>query len=591
MNHDELTIQDLNAAIEDIGVRFPKFSPDDRFVLWFFRAYVTDSEERAAEAVTGGSRDKSIDGLLIDDAARVVFLVQAKYRKKLANTTENRNSVMCFAEVASHLCEPDNHEFSQYIASMEPLSAERMKEARKRVLAHNYRVVLYFVTLGKVSASTRKDAEQTVRQTKCDARIEFIDGKRAMLLFRDYLDGVAPPIPTLDLEMEKSANVTVNGVAQRYDDLARIESWVFSMRGDIIAALYDSAGVRVFARNIRGYLGATTDVNRSMVGTLKSEPEKFFYYNNGITIVCDEAVKTSRQGKDILQVSNPQIINGQQTTRTLAAHPSEARKASVLVKVIQVPRNEDGHSNGFESLVSRIVAGTNWQNKITASDLMANDRIQIELERSLRKLDYLYIRKRQSKGEAKKTAPGKQYRPVKKEEIAQSVAACELDPTIVRKGREELFEEDLYPKVFPNTDPNFYLPRYCLKREVSYCARGDRERRYAQWHVLHFVWSKLAPMVRAAKYARSFRVQWERPQSTDMVGELSEAIDTVFDIMLRYYRQNGGTGSAAVDVSVFFKQKGHHRRFNTFWETTTWGKAAFERCMTKVQAAINDFEE
>ena len=591
MNHEKLTLQDLHAAIEDIGLRFPNLSDDDRFVLWFFRAYVTDNDERAAEALAGGSRDKGIDGLLIDDAPRVVYLVQAKYRKKLASTSEKRDDVIAFASTASQVWNGDDRAFQQFTANMEPHSANLLKDARKRVTQQNYRVMSYFVTLGKVMPSVRRDAEQLTRKAGCDARIEFIDGPRTMVLFRDYLDGVAPPIPTLLLEMEKSANVTVNGVCQRYDELNKIESWVFSMRGDAVASLYDFAGPRIFARNIRGYLGAGTDVNRNMVATLKDEPEKFFYYNNGITIICDEAEKKARQGKDTLQVSNPQIINGQQTTRTLAAHSADARNASVLVKVIRVPRSADGGANGFEALVSRIVAGTNWQNKITASDLMSNDRIQIELERAFRKLDYLYIRKRQSKGEAKRSAPGKHYHVVRKEEIAQAVAACEMDPWWLRQGKEKLFEEDLYAKVFPNTDANFYLSRYRLLREVTYAGRGNPERGYAKWLVLNFVWSHLAPMVRSARNARSFRLQVERTNG-DVSDWLNRAIDKVFNEVLKYYRQKRGKGDAALDVSRFFRdRKNHHREFPAFWDTKAKAKRAFANCMAKVQAAIESFDE
>lgn len=145
------------------------------------------------------------------------------------------------------------------------------------------------------------------------------------------MDGVAPPIPGLDLEMEKSPTVTVNGVSQRYDNQNNIESWVFSMRGDAVAEMFDYAGVRLFARNIRGFLGAKTVVNEGMLATLNTEPDRFIDYNNGVTILCDEATKKSRKGKDILAVSNPQVINGQQTTRTLASRPDLASKASVLV--------------------------------------------------------------------------------------------------------------------------------------------------------------------------------------------------------------------------------------------------------------------
>ncbi len=104
-----------------------------------------------------------------------------------------------------------------------------------------------------------------------------------------------------------------------------------------------------------------------MESTLKREPERFFYYNNGITILCDDAKKISAQGKDILRVSNPQVINGQQTTRTLARRIEQARKSSVIVRVIQVPRDESNGDDYFDTLVSQIVEGTNWQNAILNS--------------------------------------------------------------------------------------------------------------------------------------------------------------------------------------------------------------------------------
>ena len=94
-----------------------------------------------------------------------------------------------------------------------------------------YRVWLYFVTLGKVSSTIRKHAFQKVKQAELDAHIELIDGRRAMLLFRDYLDGVAPPIPTLDLELEQGAEVTINGVSQRFDIPANLETWCFFNAG------------------------------------------------------------------------------------------------------------------------------------------------------------------------------------------------------------------------------------------------------------------------------------------------------------------------------------------------------------------------
>ena len=235
-----------------------------------------------------------------------------------------------------------------------------------------------------------------------------------------------------------------------------------------------------------------------MLDTLNEEPDRFFYYNNGVTIVCDRAEKKTSRGRDVLQVSNPQVINGQQTTRTLASSMRNAAKAAVLVKVICVPRG-----SGYDELISQIVAGTNWQNSITQSDLMANDRRQIELEGALRNRGYFYLRKRQTKGEARRHGGGKNYLIVKKEEFAQAVAGCDLDPFIIRSGREKLFEEERYKTVFPNSDPLFYLPRFWLFRQVTHWSQGVPARGYTKWMVLNFVWSEIYSIMRRNRFCAS----------------------------------------------------------------------------------------
>jgi hypothetical protein len=300
--------------------------------------------------------------------------------------------------------------------------------------------------------------------------------------------------------------------------------------------------------------------------------------------LCDEATKKSRKGKDILVVSNPQVINGQQTTRTLASRPDLAAKASVLVKVIQVTRGEA--TDGFEGLVSRIVQGTNWQNAIKQSDLMANDRIQIDLERSLRKLGYAYLRKRITKGEAKVLAGGKHYRFVRKETFAQAVAACDLEPYIARSASEKLFEEEYYSKVFPNSDPHFYLPRYLLLHEVLYVARRHAPYREPKWLVLNYVWSHLASKIQSIKGARAFTRMCES-QDDNLVVPLNAAIGRVFAAALKFFRSNQGTGDDRVEVANFFKStRCKAKAFSDFLQQD----ATFEKQLSKAVAAIENFE-
>jgi hypothetical protein len=586
----ELTFKDLQAEIRELSSRFNRFKDDDLFVLWFLRAYITDTEEAAADSITGGANDKGVDALLVDHAARAIFIVQGKYRQSLGGKSEGRSEVMAFSNLAAFLNSWPDADCKEFLKTTDAAVAERLREARKLVHKQGYDTRLFFVTTGKVSSTVRDDAMTQVRQVSRRAQIEVIDGKRAMLLFRDYLDGVAPPIPSADLEMEAGAGIKVNGIAQRFDHNTGVESWVFSMRGAAVAEIFERSGLRLFARNIRGYMGENTSVNQGMIETLESEPEKFFFYNNGITVVCDAAERKGSQGRDFLRVDNPQIINGQQTTRTLAAHAKLAEKASVLVKVIVVPRNTH-QGSGFDGLVSAIVAGTNWQNAINQSDLMSNDRRQIEIERAFRKVGYMYLRKRQSKGETRKLLGRGQYRVITKEEVAQAVAGCELDPTIIRSGREKLFSEHYYNTVFPNADSDYYLPRYWLMREVSWVSKGKPERAYAKWLVLNFMWSHIGPLLRGNQRARSFRQSCEN-QYSEAVVPLSKAIDLCFIESLMFFRKNRGTGETATDVSAFFKsRKGLDNQFAEFWKSTAGNRQrAFEKSLALVKSAIDELQ-
>ena len=102
MRHARLTEHDLRRELHEYRERYPKLGDDELFVLWFLRAFVTESEADAASALCGGPRDKSVDAVLIDEPARIVFVVQGKYRKTLAKKSEHRGDVTGFAGARRH---------------------------------------------------------------------------------------------------------------------------------------------------------------------------------------------------------------------------------------------------------------------------------------------------------------------------------------------------------------------------------------------------------------------------------------------------------------------------------------------------------
>ncbi len=171
-----------------------------------------------------------------------------------------------------------------------------------------------------------------------------------------------------------------------------------------IARIMDAHGDRLLERNIRRHLGlqAGQHVNLGIRRTLTSAEERpnFFFYNNGITLVCRRFNHDALQKVDHrVIVEGLQIINGGQTCKTIQAALSELDGdaanldvAFVLVRLYQITE-ESG-----QDFASTITFTTNSQNPVDLRDLRSNDSIQRQLELSVGELGYVYRRQRGEAG-------------------------------------------------------------------------------------------------------------------------------------------------------------------------------------------------
>jgi len=206
---------DLRRELNDLQDRYPKLKPDELFVFWFLLAFVTDDEKRAVESLCGGAGDKSVDAVLIDDDARMVFVLQGKYRKQLNAAGEARNDVLQFATLGPLLAAPQS-EFAAHVKKLAPSVHQRLTTARNRV-RRGYGVQLCYVTGGRCSSWIIDDAKRAARTDNANVALIVIDGTRVLRLLADYLDGVAPPVPSLDLEID-------GDILRHYDRDTDIES-------------------------------------------------------------------------------------------------------------------------------------------------------------------------------------------------------------------------------------------------------------------------------------------------------------------------------------------------------------------------------
>ena len=158
---------------------------------------------------------------------------------------------------------------------------------------------------------------------------------------------------------------------------------------EIARIVNDDANGYIFDLNIRKYIGNRGSVNPEILSTCSSNELSylFWFLNNGITIVCDKADPVTDPDDPHIKLSNMQIVNGCQTSSSLARAAKEGalqKDTRVLVKIYQT---------GDSDLVDRIVLTTNNQNKISGRNLRSNDLVQSDLEKGFLLYDLYYERK------------------------------------------------------------------------------------------------------------------------------------------------------------------------------------------------------
>lgn len=155
-----------------------------------------------------------------------------------------------------------------------------------------------------------------------------------------------------------------------------------------LVALYDEMGDLLFENNVRYSISSDkNNVDAAIQDTLEKEPNNFWFYNNGITILAD---KIECYESNAIQIYSSHencfsVINGAQTITACAnyffnpnvdeQHLRDAKEAYVLLRVITVHRNEEGTLNEKRKIEKKISVSLNRQKPIDNEDLAFNSNL------------------------------------------------------------------------------------------------------------------------------------------------------------------------------------------------------------------------
>ncbi|KAA6217426.1 hypothetical protein CP979_11075 [Streptomyces filamentosus] len=390
--------------------------------------------------ITDGTKDRGIDAIGVDPTAKLVVFVQSKWRQD-GSGSMSLGDVLKFLQGVKSLL--------GMRADDEPAHASEETKKAVRDLLKTPGARIRLVTVTTAVDALSQDVQDPVSELL--GQLNDLEGTEPLAahthftqaeLFNSISEHARPSI-SIELQMLDWGRAS-EPQKMYYGRVSAAE----------IASWFKAHGADLFAENIRVVI-PRSDINDGILRTVNSEPERFAYYNNGITMLA-EAIEIGPGGalnRDVgyFKLTGASIVNGAQTVSTLGSalgteHEPNLGNAFVLVRCIEVPKTED-------EIGRRITRYANTQNEVSSQDFAFLDQQQHRLVRELQVLGYEYILR---SAERPKSKEPEKVIEVRQAAVALACASANLAHSVIAKREvSRLFSEpSVYRSLFnPQTDP------------------------------------------------------------------------------------------------------------------------------------------
>lgn len=391
----------INEDIKEYQLRYPNIANIEKdewaFNYWILDKFFYEDEELIEDKIIDYN-DMGVDAYELYEDTKEIYLIQNKYYGDSSNLTANyvKNDFLLrpitalengtyskSSEIQNFFNKYKKHDDFTVYLQIYVTNNNRSIEAEEYVKRFNIEHPKYRANIFYLNDIQEKYYNDT-RQNKQNITVQIHSVNRGTIL----------NINTDDYKLE-------NVLDAKY--VFTPVSSVFRLYRDSIERNYP-----IFDMNIREYLG-NKGVNKKIYETLLDDEDRknFFYYNNGITMICDEmsSVETHSYGNNInavFNVKNPQIVNGCQTVNSIYealknVDPRELEQnykdTFVMLKILQINRENEYE----ETLYKNIVTYNNSQNSIDEKTFVANNSIFNRLKNEFESKGFLLLIKQSDK--------------------------------------------------------------------------------------------------------------------------------------------------------------------------------------------------
>lgn len=334
--------------------------------------------EKAAATVTDGSGDNGIDSIAVVPDEQRIVVVQSKWTSS-GKGSAALDDMIKFKKGLDDLCQLKWKNFNEKLRA-------RQDEIEAALLETSTKIDIVFAHMG--TGTLAPDVRDHIEEFVSDTNNTDTDDARETARFNYYGQGA---IFRLLVDETQSPKIDLSVTLAEWGQIEGPPKAIYGLvSGADVASWYEQHGSALLAKNVRVVL-PDSEVNASIVDTLQNRPDAFWYYNNGVTVLCDRFQKAVAGGTNRAVghyvMEGASVVNGAQTVGALSkAKPHSAdRLAGVQVTVRFISLDKTS-----ETFAAEVTRATNTQNRIGGRDFLSLDSEQVRLRDEFRVAELTY---------------------------------------------------------------------------------------------------------------------------------------------------------------------------------------------------------
>jgi hypothetical protein len=349
------------------------------FMALYFIDQAGLSPSEACDCICDGGGDDGIDALYVDKKNSRIYFGQSKWKANMQKGVELKEFTRFrdgIKDVMKLRWTDDNKDLHRF-----------RKDIEEQLSSIDTEVVAIFA-----HTSENRIAENIY--SKIDAFLSEENKYNEFLSFKEFRVNQAAKVAR---SYTRPENINFNVMLGNWGQISNPYKAVYgSVAAVDVVDWFEKSGNKLFAENLR-YGIEKSDVNDGIIATAQTDPANFWYYNNGITAICDAVNKLAIGGPDtasgVFEVQKISVINGAQTISSLskaAKSGADLSRARIHIRIISLVDTPDDFS-------SVVTSANNTQNNLNLVDFVASDPNQDRIRREAAQLKLQYTFRRGEK--------------------------------------------------------------------------------------------------------------------------------------------------------------------------------------------------